>query len=224
MIASYKKNLFKDFSSWFTELADLAQNTEDNSSLPKLELLLHTGNTLRGSIIHSRKTANEHLLMILGIPDSYSKSEITLVSSSQVVALTLVEPSHYLKFFAAPENTAIVGSLELKRAIKNSETELEKIIGEKTQLLLDVDSFPESSRGDVLRAIGYLPIIFETLTADELGKKLVQNAIKNIQITIGTTNTTILNEQTLLLEILSPLSILESKEKERIKTAIENLL
>lgn len=224
MIASYKKNLFKDFSSWFTELADLAQNTQDNSSLPKLELLLHTGNTLRGSIIHSRKTANEHLLMILGIPDSYSKSEITLVSSTQVVALTLVEPSHYLKFFAAPENTAIVGSLELKRAIKNSEIELEKIVGEKTQFLLDVDSFPEKSRSDVLRTIGYLPSIFETLTADELGKKLVQNAIKNIQITIGINNTTTLNEQTLHLEILSPLTILESKEKERLKTAIENLL
>lgn len=224
MIASYKKNLFKDFSSWFTELADLAQNTEDNSSLPKLELLLHTGNTLRGSIIHSRKTANEHLLMILGIPDSYSKSEITLVSSTQVVALTLVEPSHYLKFFAAPENTAIVGSLELKRAIKNSEIELEKIVGEKTQFLLDVDAFPENSRCDVLRTIGYLPSIFETLTADELGKKLVQNAIKNIQITIGLNNTTTLNEQTLHLEILSPLTILESKEKERLKTAIENLL
>jgi hypothetical protein len=224
MIASYKKNLFKDFSSWFTELADLAQNTEDNSSLPKLELLLHTGNTLRGSIIHSRKTANEHLLMILGIPDSYSKSEITLVSSTQVVALTLVEPSHYLKFFAAPENTAIVGSLELKRAIKNVEIELEKIVGEKTQLLLDVDSFPENSRSDVLRTIGHLPSIFKTLTADELGKKLVQNAIKNIQITIGTSNTTILNEHTLHLEILSPLAILETKEKERLKTAIENLL
>jgi hypothetical protein len=224
MIASYKKNLFKDFSSWFIELADLAQNTEDNSSLPKLELLLHTGNTLRGSIIHSRKTANEHLLMILGIPDSYSKSEVTLVSSTQVVALTLVEPSHYLKFFAAPENTAIVGSLELKRAIKNSETELEKIIGQKTQFLLDVDSFPENSRSDVLRTIGYLPYIFETLTADELGKNLVQNAIKNIQITIGINNTTTLNEQTLHLEIFSPLTILESKEKERLKTAIENLL
>jgi hypothetical protein len=224
MIASYKKNLFKDFSSWFIELADLAQNTEDNSSLPKLELLLHTGNTLRGSIIHSRKTANEHLLMILGIPDSYSKSEVTLVSSTQVVALTLVEPSHYLKFFTAPENTAIVGSLELKRAIKNSETELEKIIGQKTQFLLDVDSFPENSRSDVLRTIGYLPYIFETLTADELGKNLVQNAIKNIQITIGINNTTTLNEQTLHLEIFSPLTILESKEKERLKTAIENLL
>jgi len=224
MIASYKKNLFKDFSSWFAELADLAQNTEDNSSLPKLELLLHTGNTICGSIIHSRKTANEHLLMILGIPDSYSKSEITLVSSSQVTAITLVDPNHYLKFFSAPENTAIVGSLELKRAIKNTEIELEKIIGEKTQFLLDVDAFPENSRSDVLRTIGYLPAIFEALTADELGKKLVQNAIKNIQITIGTNNTITLNEHTLHLEILSPITILETKEKERIKTAIENLL
>ncbi|PKB17159.1 hypothetical protein [Flavobacterium sp. 5] len=224
MIASYQKNLFKDFFSWFSELTDLAQNTEDNSSLPKLELLLHTGNSIRGSIIQSRKTANEHLLMILEIPDSYSKSDITLVSSSQVVAITLVEPSHYLKFFAAPENTVIVGSLELKRAVKNTEAELEKIVGEKIQFLLNVDAFPESSRSDILRTINFLPAIFETLTADELGRKIVRSTIKNIQITVATTNVITLKEQTLHLEILSPLSILEAKEKERIKTAIENLL
>src|SRR4051812_18501049 len=153
MISSYKKNLFKDFSVWFTELADLAQNTDDNSGLPKLELLLHSGISIRGSIINSRKTANEHLLMILGMPDSYSKSEITLVSASQVSAITLVDPENYLKFFAAPENTAITGSLELKRAIKNIETELENVVEDKIQLLLDVDIFSENSRSDVLRTI-----------------------------------------------------------------------
>jgi hypothetical protein len=162
--------------------------------------------------------------MILRASESYSKSEITLVSSSQVVALTLVDPNHYLKFFAAPTNTTIVGSLELKRAIKNCESELEKIVNEKIQLLLDVDAFPESSRVDVLRTIGYLPSIFESLTGDELGKRLVQNAIKNIQITIGTTQTIELNQQIVQIEILSPLSIVESEEKERIKTGIEKLL
>lgn len=224
MIESYKKNLFKDFSSWFTELADLAQNTEDNSSLPKLELLLHTGNTICGSIIHSRKTAHEFLLMILGIPDSYSKSEITLLSSSQVVAIKLIEPNHYLKFFAAPENAAIIGSLELKRAIKNNETELEKIVGMKISLLLDVDSFPDNSRIDVLRTVNYLPTIFETFTTDELGKNLVHTAIKKLRITIGSFTEISLNEQTLNIQILSPLPIPESKERERIKIAIENLL
>ena len=224
MISSYKKNLFKDFSAWFTELADLAQNTDDNSGLPKLELLLHSGISIRGSIINSRKTANEHLLMILGMPDSYSKSEITLVSASQVSAITLVDPENYLKIFAAPENTAITGSLELKRAIKNIETELENVVEDKIQLLLDVDIFSENSRSDVLRTINYLPAIFETLTADNLGKKIVQSAIKKISISIAATNTITLNEQTLHLEILSPLPILETKEKERIKSAIENLL
>ncbi|HEX8014615.1 MAG TPA: hypothetical protein VF465_05230 [Flavobacterium sp.] len=224
MIESYKKNLFKDFSSWFTELADLAQNTEDNSSLPKLELLLHTGNTICGSIIHSRKTAHDFLLMILGIPDSYSKSEITLLSGSQVVAIKLIEPNYYLKFFSAPENSTIIGSLELKRGIKNNETELEKIVGMKISLLLDVDSFPDNSRIDVLRTVNYLPTIFETLTTDELGKNLVHTAIKKLRITIGSSTEISLNEQTLNIQILSPLPIPESKERERIKIAIENLL
>lgn len=224
MIASYKKNLFKDFSSWFKALVDLAENTEDNSSLPKLEILLTTGNTICGSIIQSRKTANEYLLMILRASESYSKSEITLVSSSQVVALTLVDPNHYLKFFAAPTSTVVVGSLELKRAIKNCESELEKIVEDKIQFLLDVDAFPENSRSDVLRTIGYLPAIFENLTADELGRKLVQNAIKNIQITIGAAQAIKLNEQIVHIEIQSPLTLLESKEKERLKNGIEKLL
>ena len=66
----------------------------------------------------------------------------------------------------------------------------------------------------MLRTIGYLSAIFETLTVDDLGKKMVQNTIKNVQISIGTKNTTTLNDQILHLEILSPLSILETKEKE----------
>ena len=69
MIESYKKNLFRDFSSWFTELADLAENVTDNSSLPKLELLITSGNTIAGSIIHCKKKAQDYLLMILGLPD-----------------------------------------------------------------------------------------------------------------------------------------------------------
>jgi hypothetical protein len=224
MIESYKKNLFRDFTSWFTELADLAHNVTDNSSLLKLELLLHSGNSICGSIIHCKKAPQDYLLMILGFPDSYSKSEITLVSSSEVVAIKLIEPNNYLKFFAAPENNEIIGSLELKRSIKNTETQLEEIVGENISFILDVDTFPENSRFDVLRTLGYLPAIFETLTADNLGKKLVHDSIKSIQITVGNSASTILNEQTLHLQILFPLSISESKEKERIKIAIENLL
>lgn len=224
MIESYKKNLFRDFSSWFTELADLAENSADNSGLPKLELLLQSGNTICGSIIHCKKTANDYLLMILGFPDSYSKSEITLVSGSHVVAIKLIEPNNYLKLFAAPENNAIIGSLELKRGIKNTEAQLEKIIGENIPFILDVDAFHENSRFDVLRTLGYLPSIFETLTADDLGKKLVHDTIKKIQITVGNSVATTLKEQTLLLQILSSLSTSESKEKERIKIDIENLL
>lgn len=224
MIESYKKNLFKDFSSWFTELSDLAQKTEDNSSLPKLELLLQTGNKLQGSIINSKKTANEHFLMILGTPDSYSKSEITLVSSLQVVAITLIEPSNYLKFFQVTQNAVLVGSLELKRAIKKTEIELETVVGKKIKFLLDADAFLENSRNDVLRIINFLPAIFETLTADQLGKNLILNTIKNIQVSIANESAISLEEQTLHLKIISPLLILDTNEKERIKKGIENLL
>jgi hypothetical protein len=164
------------------------------------------------------------LLMLMSTSDAHNKSQITLVSASQVVALTLVDANYYIKTFTAPTTNAIVGSLELKRAAKNKEVELQQIVKAELQIVVDAEAVAETSRADILRTVMYLPEIFKDLTSDELGKKLVQTAIDNIRITTAANASTTLTGHTLLLQVVSPLTLMETKEKERIKSSIESVL
>ena len=145
-INSYKEVLFKNISNWFSELAKLAEQTDDNSDLPRLELSLRSGHVVRGCLLKVQDTAHEQLLMILGLADPYTKSEITFVSSSEVVALTLLEPEIYLKKLSASTDHKAVGSLELKRTVKNIEVELGKVWQSHLTLSIEVDSIPETNR------------------------------------------------------------------------------
>lgn len=220
MIESYKKNLFIEFSGWFIKLADFADKAEDVYSLPKLELLLHTGNVVRGSIIGYDRTRQEKLLMVIGIPDANPKSEITLVPGSQVAAITFMDANETIRFL---EPNSIISILELKRTAKKIEEDLEKNITSKINLVLDTDSYPEENRKVVLETIKFLPSIFESLTEDELGKKAVVENIQNIKISIAKADSTVLENKELHIKISSGYKF-SDKEKERIKKEIESAL
>ena len=220
MIESYKKNLFIEFSGWFIKLADFADKAEDVYSLPKLELVLHTGNVIRGCIIGYDRTRQEKLLLVKGISDSNPKSEITLVPGSQVAAITFMDADETLKVF---EPNSVVSSLELKRTAKKVEEDLEKSIASKINLFLDTDSYPEENRKLVLETIKFLSSIFESLTEDELGKKAVAENIENIKISIAEVDSTVLENKELHIT-LSPGYKFPNKEKERIKKEIESVL
>lgn len=223
-INTYKEVLFKNFNNWFSELARLAEQTDDNSDLPKLELSLRSGHVIRGSLLKVQDSAHDQLLMILGLLDPYTKSEITFVSSSEVVALTLLEPEVYVKRLSVPADHKTVGTLELKRAVKNIEQEIEKVLQSPLALSIEVDSIPETNRWDVLRTLGFLPSLLTHVASDELGKKLVKENISTISIKTATTNQTSLQEKTLTLSIASPLTIPVAKEKERLTKEIESVL
>ncbi|CAD0008843.1 hypothetical protein [Flavobacterium salmonis] len=220
MIQSYKKNLFIEFSGWFIKLADFADKAEDVYSLPKLELLLHTGNVIRGCIIGYDRTRQEKLLMVIGIPDANPKSEITLVPGSQVAAITFMDADTTLRVL---EPNSVVSTLELKRTAKKAEEDLEKSTTEKINLVLDTDNYPENNRKIVLETIKLLPSIFESLIEDELGKKAVIENIKNIKISIAEDDSIVLENKELHIKISSVYKF-PYKEKERIKKQIENAL
>lgn len=220
MIESYKKNLFIEFSGWFIKLADFADKAEDVYSLPKLELLLHTGNSIRGCIIGYDRTRQEKLLMVIGIPDSSPKSEITLVPGSQVASITFMDADNAIRVL---EPNAAVSILELKRTAKKAEEDLEKNIASKISLVLDTDSYPEENRNLVLETIKFLPSIFESLTEDELGKKAVAENIETIKISIADTYSTVLDNKEVHITVSSGYKF-PSKEKERIKKEIESIL
>lgn len=220
MIEFYKNNLFIDFSGWFIKLADFAHKAEDLYSLPKLELLLHTGNTIRGSIIGYDRTIQEKLLMIVGIPDANPKSEVTLVPGSQVAAITFLDANKTLE---ALNKSPLVSILELKRTAKKVEEDLEKTTNNKISLVLDTDNYAEDNRNIILEAIKSLPQIFESLIEDELGKITVVENIKSIKISITEQDTVTLDNKELFIGASSGYKI-PAKEKERIKKEIESLL
>lgn len=220
MIESYKKNLFIEFSGWFIKLADFADRADDIYSLPKLKLVLHAGNVIRGSIIGYDRTRQEKLLMVMGIPDSGPQSEITLIPGSQVAAISFMDADETLRVL---EPNAIVSVLELKRTARKVEEDLEKGITAKINLLLDTDSYPEENRKLVLDTIKFLPSIFESMTEDELGKKAVAGNIENIKISIAEEDSTVLENKELHIAI-SPGYKFPHKEKERVKREIESVL
>lgn len=220
MIESYKNNLFIEFSGWFIKLADFADKTDDNFNLPKLELLLHTGNIICGSIIGYDRTRQEKLVMVLEISDSNPKSKITLVPGLQIAAITFLDANKTLKVL---DNSSIVSVLELKRAAKKTEEDLKITAANKIDLILDTENYPEGQRSHVLDTIKLLPLIFDSLAEDELGKKAIDENIKSIKLSIAEKNKTTLNDTELHLEI-TPSYKFPQKERERIKNEIESIL
>lgn len=220
MFESYKQNLFIDFTGWFIKLADFAEKTEDNSSLPKLELLLHTGNVIRGCIIGYDRTRQEKFLMVLEISDFNAKSRITLIPGVQVAAITFMDADKTLMSLETPSKISV---LELKRSAKIIEENLEKSTASKISLILDTDNYPEENRKLILETIKFLPSIFESLAADELGKKAVIENIENIKISITETDSTVLENKELHIKTSSGYKF-PHKEKERIKKEIESVL
>jgi hypothetical protein len=224
MIRQHTETLCKNLSSWFMELAALAQQTDDSSSLPRLEILLRSGQVVRGSILKVQTSAHEQWLMILGPADAYTQSELTFLSGNEVVALTLLEPERYLKQFVVTPDPKHVGALELKRAAQHVEAELEKNLQLTIGLQVNVNSIPEQARWDVLRTIGFLPSLLSGIASDELGRKQVRENIAAICIEVANKNQTLLIHNTLTLKLKTPLSVSVTKEKERLKSEIEQLL
>jgi hypothetical protein len=159
-------------------------------------------------------------LMVIGIPDSNPKSEITLVPGSQVATITFMDADETLRVL---EPNSVVSILELKRTAKKVEEDLEKIVESKISLVLDTDNYPENNRKIVLETIKFLPSIFESLTEDKLGKKAVIENIENIKISITEANSMVLENKELHIATSTGYK-LPGKEKERMKREIESIL
>lgn len=225
MLDHYKEFPVHGLTTWFSEMAAIADNSTDSSSLPKLELLLRSGSVVRGHILKLRENNHDQFLMIASLKDQYnSNSEVTFISAHEVVALTLLEPEAYLKQYVLPAASKSIGSLELKRAAREFQESIQQFFQEEVLLELDAKEYPDNTRWEVLQVLESLPAIMEQITADELGKKLVNEKIKRIEIGVSDHSNTALENGSLKLYITSPFSGTLNSEKERIKNDIEGLL
>ncbi|WP_028980654.1 hypothetical protein [Sporocytophaga myxococcoides] len=222
MIASYQEHLFKDFSAWFNILSELATNTKETSSLPKLEVSLHSGNRFFGNVIGYQSSDQGGTLFLLEQADVYSKSNVHIVRCSEIIAISLIEPKTYLDIFI--NQPVFVSELELKRKTKLVEDELLQIVSRSLPITLLLSSMTEQNRSHVLQMVEALPTIFKNLCKDEMGKNAIALNISNIEIQAAKTNQTTLENKQLTLALAKIANLSGEREKELLLHSIEKLL
>ena len=225
MFEHYKALPVKSLTTWFSEMAEIAEKSTDSSSLPKLELLLRSGSVIRGHILKLQQNNHDQMLMVAHLPDPYNNTdEVTFLSASEVVAITLLEPQAYLKQYILPAASKDIGSLELKRAAREFHEKVQEFFHEGVLFQLDTKECPDKARWEVLQVLEALPELIQQITADELGKKLANEKIQSIEIVASGHAQTTLEQGILKIQLSSPFTSTLNAEKERIKSEIESLL
>lgn len=222
MIASYQEHLFKDFSTWFSILSELATNTKETSGLPKLEVSLHSGNRFFGNVIGFQSSDQGSTLFLLEQADVYSKSSVHIVQCAEIIAISLVDPKTYLDIFL--NRPAFVSDLELKRKTKLVEDQLEQIVSRSLPITLLLSSMTEQNRSHVLQMVEALPAIFKKLCKDDMGMNAVASNIRNIEVLVAKTNQTTLENKQLTLALAKITNQSGEREKDALLHSIEKML
>src|SRR5690606_10094829 len=87
----------------------------------------------------------------------------------------------------------------------------------------DATTCPNNARWEVLQVLETLPELMQHLTADELGKKLVNEKIKSIEITVSDHARTTLDQYVLSIQLTTPFASTLNAENQNIKNEIESL-
>ena len=224
-LADYKCLPAQGISAWVCQMAEIAEKAEDSSGLPKLELLLRSGNLLRGHILKVEKHEEETIVVVVNLEDNYNNSSnITFFPEKEVIAFTLLESEVYLKHHVMPALSQSVGNLELKRAVREIQDKIQAITASRVNLQADTTAVPEDARWEVLQVLETLPEIMEKLLADELGKEMLLKKVENITVSTADKARTRLEDKTLKIEIKTPFKGPISAEKDRILSEVETLL
>lgn len=224
MISHYKELPIKTLDKWFSELAEIAGKSGEDTALPELALLLKNGSIFRGYIVRLDKEAK--MLMVMGLQDPYnnSKGDITFLPAEEVISLTLVEPDLYLKQFVLPAKSEKIGSLELKRKANSINENIKEKFQQNISLQVIMDTIAENDRWYALKVVEMLPSILDNLTSDEIGKSLINEKLNNIELSVADKPATKLDGDTLQIQIKSPIDTPLTMEKNRIISEIESLM
>lgn len=165
------------------------------------------------------------MLMIASLKNQYNDTkEVIFISASEVMAITLLDPEAYLKQYVLPATSKDIGKLELKRALRETNEKVNFYFQDGISIQFDATTCPNNARWEVLQVLETLPELMQHLTADELGKKLVNEKIKSIEITVSDHARTTLDQYVLSIQLTTPFASTLNAEKEKIKNEIERLL
>lgn len=222
MITSYQDYLFKDFSAWFSTLAEIATKSKETSSLPKLEVSLRSGSRFLGNVIGYQSLVQGSTLLLLEQADVYSRSNVHIIQCTEIVAISLVDPKTYLDIFL--NQPTFVSELELKRRTKLVEDQLAEIVSGSLPINFLLSSITEENRSHVLQMIEALPSIFKSICKDDMGKKAVSLNVTNIEIHGAKINQTTLENKHLILALAKGVNLSGESEKEDLLQSIEKVL
>jgi len=222
MIESYQNDFLKDFTSWFEILVELSKNTSDTSSLPKLEVSLRSGRQYTGYVIGLKKSVQENVLMLLEDHTTTNKSSIHLLYCDEISVLTFTDPLNLMSLLES-KKTAI-SELELKRRSQKVEEQIELSLSKKIPISLQYTTISEFDRNYIIQLIEALPQIFENISKDNLGKNQILESVDDIEILMGKTTETSLQNKILVCMFSNSSQIFISKQKETLLQSIEKVL
>lgn len=220
LFESFQKDVLKNISTWFEILEEISKNTTDTSGLPKLEVSLRSGRMFSGSVIGLKKSVDENLVMLLEYPELHSRARIHLIKCEDICTLSFIDPDIFLSI--SSKEKPVITEFELKRRVKAVEERIEQILS--SHIPISINQVSESDRSRVADLTEELPAIFSKLIKDDTGKNLIQKSIVSIDIQLGKTAETNLNNKHLICIFAQDSELFLSKQKEILFHSIEKVL
>lgn len=179
------------------EIANFVKKEEDSFSLPKLELLLQTGTSIRGKIINLQEKGSKHYVWIENNMDLSEKISILLLDVSQIIGINILDFESYQTSAELAKPIVIIGDLELKRKKKSTEEQFEKFLNKPLTINVDSNNLKEEARAVIYKNLSLITTAFQEILTDEMSKSIISQSVRAIDIKVSDCLEVTLNEGTL---------------------------
>ncbi len=223
-ISVLKKIKYTSIMDLCKELAEFASNSNDSSSLPKLELFLIGDIILKGKIIDYQNNINQSHIWFQQT-NNKEIDQITFIPIQNLKSISILELDHFLLLQEINTSSQKIKKFELRRRFIKIEKELSLLIEKNISISIENDSeISDRDRAIVNRILECLPVVFDNILYDKLSKNLVKKSINSIQFILNNNNSVQLYNGILSIGIEEQIKQTINKEIERLKKEIEALL
>jgi hypothetical protein len=217
-----KAAFLKEIAAWLEALSALAATAETTNGLPQVELMLKNGISCRGVVLAFEKRENVRLVMMLKKANTNQQEEMMLLDSAEIIAISFMDYHSLLRKHHGEQREKL-GALELSRNIKAIEQQLQQLAAFEIKLSAG-ESIPEDARWDVYQTAKRLVDVFAAITTDDLGKNLLKEKIQTITITEAPTNAIDIDNRSLKIQIVVPITASPKEALALLQKNIESIL
>jgi len=217
----------------FAELQTLRTRVRAGETLqvPEITVLLDSGHTLRGEVIHYLADAiPEKGLLSLRTGDRPDSLDVTYLPLHAIQALTVhytPETLHLLSFGKVkPLSLRVPSRLELERYLRSLSDQLSQQRSQPLQMTIAWDelSTTDETLQTLAELLANLQGILLAINADELGAVALRDHVERIEIRTAVTANVLFQNATLSILVASHEGDLSCAQKPELQRAIEKLL